>query len=390
MPFFRGCQRLSLRHSLIFTSRTYEIVFYLNFPLYKGSSKSFLLGKEYIMDAKKQFNKHYGKLLFEAVIKSVLMALVVGFAAAFVSAMALWIIDEGFWWLSFVAFGVGVAAALPLFFVFKFKPTAMSNARRIDRLGLDERLITMVEFENDDSYIAKAQREDAVARLNEFDPARIKLKIPAKILITLAIVGVFGSGMTTVSGLSAAGLIPGFNAVVDAITPDEPDVYVAVTYIVEEGGYIEGESDQLVLLGTNADPVEAIADDGYAFKGWTDGYKKPFRSDSKVTEEIVLYAVFEEIMDGDGEDADDGNPSDKQDPNGKPDPNAPPDPNNDKDPSNMGGGKHDDHNQIVDGETYYREAYEGYRDEFDSRMESSEGDLTGEEADIAESYMDVV
>ena len=105
------------------------------------------------MDAKKYFAKYYAKLNFEAILKSVLFGLVPGFAASFViAAVAFFTEFEGLW-PAVIAMPVITAAAALVIYFKKFKPTAMSNARRVDRVGLEERLITMIEYEG--AYLAE-------------------------------------------------------------------------------------------------------------------------------------------------------------------------------------------------------------------------------------------
>lgn len=337
------------------------------------------------------FSKHFGKLRAEAIVKSLLCGLVAGFVTSFAAALALWIIDKGFWWLALVAIAVGTLIATPIFYFAKFRPTAVNSARRIDSLGLEERLITMVEYAEDDSCIARLQREDAKAKLNAFSPANIKISISKAIVICLAITFVFSGGMTTVAVLSEKGIIGNFGDFMDDILPDPPEVYVAVTYEVEEGGYIEGEADQLVLLGGSTTQVEAIADEGYAFLEWSDGYTKPIRSDVKVEEDVIYFAIFEPIEEGDqpgdqdgGDEGDDGMPSDQGSPGEKGEPGET------DDPSNLGGGKYSMENQIINGEVYYRDLLEGYQDDIRKYLEEHGSSLTEEQRKIIESYIGIV
>ena len=46
----------------------------------------------------------------EAIVKSLLCGLVAGFATSFAAALALWIIDKGFWWLALVAIAAVINA----------------------------------------------------------------------------------------------------------------------------------------------------------------------------------------------------------------------------------------------------------------------------------------
>ena len=350
------------------------------------------LGKDVILTEKeKYFSKHFGKLQLESLVKSLLCGLAVGFAAAFAAALALWIIDKGYWWLSLVAIAVGTLVAAPIFYFARFRPTAVKNARRIDALGLEERLVTMVEYADDDSAIAKIQREDAKEKLNAFSPANIKITITRAIIICLAISFFFSAGMTTVTVLSEKGILGSFSEFLESVLPEEPEVYVAVTYDVEVGGYIEGEADQLVLFGGSTTQVEAIADEGYAFVEWSDGYTKPIRSDSKIEEEAVYFAIFEAIGEGDQPGDQDGGDEGE---NGQPDQQGSPgdegDPSDSEDESELGGGKYSMQNQIINGEVYYRDPLEGYQDDIRKYLEEHGSTLTEEQRKIIESYIGIV
>ena len=127
------------------------------------------------MNSNKHFSKYYSKLRFEAVIKALVAGLSVGFVANFIAALVTWFTPVDGLWISLGVL-VGVSAIATLLFYFKrFRPNAVSNARRLDRLGLEERLVTMIEYENDESYIAAAQRADAKASLEKVDKKDIRI-----------------------------------------------------------------------------------------------------------------------------------------------------------------------------------------------------------------------
>ena len=253
------------------------------------------------MNGKQLFKKHYTRLVVEGILKSAIFGLAIGFGANFIAAAAAWLFDfGGIWFAIGIGLGAAVISAVLLYFL-KFKPNAKEVAARVDRLGLEERMITMLELDGDDSYIAKLQRENAVTQLQTVENRKIRLRFP-KALIALAVVGaVLGSSMTTVAGLAAMDVIPPGNEI---IAPEDPLAdYIPVTYLVEgdEGGEIEGETDQLVAPGENATPVVAVADDGWMFVGWDDGLDNPERLDENIVQELVFFAIFEQIEEGDGE-----------------------------------------------------------------------------------------
>lgn len=350
------------------------------------------------MNQKSHFNTHYPKLRLEAILKSLLCGLSVSFGADFVLGTTFWAIGIRNVGLVLGALAgatvlVTIVAAL-IFYFEKFRPTVIANARRIDGLGLEERLVTMVEYQNDDSTMAAMQRSDAMAALSKVSKNQLKIKIQKKVFATLAITATLGLGMSVVAGLSAAGLLPDGGDFLDSVLPPDPPVYVPVSYMAEDGGYIDGEMEQLVLLGENATPVIAVPEDGYSFEGWDDGYKKPSRSDEKVDHPLVLVAIFvpleEEGDDGDeGESGEDGEQEGEEEgENGEP--GDQPGEDSDDSSSENGTGKYEDFNQIINGETYYREVLEEYKDKIMELLEKNPEELTEEEKAIIEAYINIV
>lgn len=53
-----------------------------------------------------------------------------------------------------------------------------------------------------------------------------------------------------------------------------------VTYAAEEHGIISGTPEQQVAAGETTETVTAVADAGYVFTGWSDGYTNPTRQDA--------------------------------------------------------------------------------------------------------------
>lgn len=368
-------------------------------------------------------------MIAEAVIKSAFCGLLIGFSANFLAALAAWIFDfEGIW----IAIGIGAGIALisgVIFYFAKFRPTTQSIARRIDRLGLEERVVTMLELEHDESYIAMLQRENAKEHLSDVANKKIRMRF-SKLLIAMTLVAaVVASGMTTIAGLADEGVIPGFNEI---INPEDPLAnYIAVSYVVEEGGEIQGVADQLLLPGEDTTPVVAVAEDGWVFVGWDDGYEQPERSEKNVQEEMVFTAIFEEILEGDGEGdgeggqeqgGESGNEGDQADdvPGGS-DANAQEGENGNQNSDgnaeggdegetqgsgsggeeqgkeNSGahgqgagaGGKWQDSNQFIDGNQYYRDQLDMY---YEMAMEIFEqtGEIPPELREFFEAYFDSI
>ncbi len=68
-----------------------------------------------------------------------------------------------------------------------------------------------------------------------------------------------------------------------------------VEYVASTGGRIEGETVQRITAGADATRVEAIADEGYYFAGWSDGDINASRLDTQVSKSMRLIAVFEKL-----------------------------------------------------------------------------------------------
>ncbi len=349
------------------------------------------------MKNNEQLIKKYKKRLnLSAVISSVCWALIAGGAAAFLLALVSFLLGAD---MLFVVIGVGAGVALLtgiLLYMFKFRPTQRDVMRRIDKMGLEERAVTMYQFQDEDSVLARLQRDDAVKRIESVEKEKVKKTFPAFNLkkstaVVLSIALVLSVSMTVVAGLSQAGIIPSPD-----IDGSSNEKFVEVSYVAEEGGEIMGETDQILTLGTDAAPVVAVAEDGWVFVRWSDGNRMTERTDTAIEQDLTVTAIFEEIGDGDdGFIEDEGNGEQE----GDYDPNVP-ESNESEGAGNQGeggdggegdgdgssgqgsgtgtggqegqgqgngqgdgaGGAWSDSNWVIDGETDYRDVYEMYYD----------------------------
>lgn len=364
------------------------------------------------MENNQTFKKFKSKLTVEAVLNSVLMSFSVGFIAGGLIALICWLCGykDGIW----IALGTGAGCVLisfPLFYFLKFRPSVLQTARRVDALGLEERAVTMLDYMDDDSQIAVRQRDDATRAISAVNASALKTVIPAWIGILFAAAFVFAATFGTVGGLYRYEVLPS-----PVVTPDPMAQYVAVTYLVEEGGEIDGEADQLLLPGENATTVTAVATDGYMFVGWDDGIKNPSRTDLKITEDLEITALFDPVDDPDGaEEGDFEGPGNKGDSAG--------DQPTEGDQSNVegdegdgqggsgdsegtgsgdqegegkgdgqgegAGGKFTENNKVINGDVYYRDLLEEYYQNAMDEIASLE-DLPPELREFIESYYESV
>ncbi len=339
---------------------------------------------------KNLFAKYHKRIAREGVIKALLCGLVVGGGLLIVSAFALWLAD--FKYGIFVALGLallGAGITAPVVYATKFRPTTKSIAKRVDELGLEERLLTMTELENDTSYIAKVQREDAVKALNSVDHMLVKIVVSVALIVTACIVGFFTLGMATVSSLHCAGILPGG---ITALGGGPRARVFTIKYTVGEGkgGIIEytpefdGESQKelgySVNEGESAPQIYAVADANYVFIGWSDGVDDPYRHDIDVDENISVKALFAAVTVEDltepqdnFQDSNSGNngpPQDGEPSDGEPSSGDPGDgePSPDTSDPSASGSRDKASDQINDGNTYYGDEIGEARDEANDRL----------------------
>lgn len=354
------------------------------------------------MKGRKLLEKYLSKLRFHAILKSLIYGLLVGFSAEFLVAFVSWFIGfNAGTWISIAIAALATAIGGVIFYFVKFRPTDKELGHKVDRLGLKERIITMLEYEKDESCIAKLQREDAEKSLNTVTPKGLKFSIARKILIGVIVAAIFAPSMTVICELAARGLIHSGLGLIDP----EYDGIVEITVIYEsdEGGSIDGDEIQIIYKGENPAPVKAIPDEGWMFVEWSDGNIDPYRTDKDIQSDVTYTAIFEEIEpDGDNDSPDGGGTEggkgegdgagDAPGEGGKSEtsteaegesPGAGNMPG-DK-PTNSAGGRYEAKNQILDGKTYYKEYLDIFREEVRAMLESGE-ELSPELREFIETY----
>ena len=352
--------------------------------------------------------KFQNKLIWEAALRSLFAAFVVACTVASLVGVIFWLTPVSGTWFTVGTAIVLFAALTPVFYFCNYRPNDIDVARRLDSLGLEERMITQNQYANDDSYIAVKQSEDAKAALANMGATKIPFALSWLAVIPLAISACLGGGMITVNALTDAEIIRGGNEIIDVIVDPEPEVWYNIRYVVvgldirsgmifgvyeDEGGFIEGDDEQLVLKDGYALPVSAEAEDGWAFLCWDfdENQADPYRGedmgvivDGLTTEDedgnitITHTAYFAMLGEGDGEPGD-------QPGNEEVDPDSPMDPdqqipsqggdkdvNPDAGAGDEGGGKYEDKNQMIDGSQYYRDLYEQYRAEAEELLKNGE------------------
>lgn len=316
------------------------------------------------------FKKYYKKIGRESILKALLCGLTIGFSLMFVCIAASWL--AGFKAGIYIGLGLFVAAtaiATPLFYTFRFRPTTKKIAQRIDTLGLEERILTMAELENDDSFIAMKQREDAMKAMKSVSSEMLKIAVSVPLIAAVAISATLGTGMTVAAAVAPDGgkhfvdglkekhtyeityTVEGKGWVIDFTKKENAALIAAMKErarqreidkangkeVTEDEtlpgtfqsrlGIVYTASDEtaqatMVLDGANYEDTTytfevtegeefgvklmALPQKGYVFVGWSDGVTSPYREDMEATATKTVTATFEEVTDPGGGSKNDG------------------------------------------------------------------------------------
>lgn len=320
----------------------------------------------------------------EALLNAALTSLRWTGLAIVICAIVWWCCGFGLIWIIPIIAAICFMTIFIIDFIHRL-PTLKEVARRIDELGLEERVATAVELESDDSYIAKRQREDTEKALRDLNSSTLKVRVRIVAIIIAIIAAICACGFATVSVLAYKGVIPTLPQIVG-----EKEIaakYYKVEFAANKGGSIWGEHSQIVYEGETSLAVMAVADTNHYFTRWSDGDTNPFR----IVEpqfNVKLIAYFAEVDNYDPDNDKDNNPypndlplpGDKEkDDNGTPNPN----PN----PSTEGNGRYNENNKYLDGEHNYQDDLdEASNNAKDST--NSNGNLTPDDKNLIENYFD--
>ena len=332
------------------------------------------------------------RLAKEGWMKAALCGMSVGFGADILCAFAFWVFGIKMFWICILAFVAITAIATPLFYFGKFRNSRRQVASRVDMLGLEERILTMTQLENDDSYMARRQREDAMNALKSVNESFLKIAVSVSMVVVCCVTFVLGVGATTASAVADKSLLDLIHEKQGEKKALENTYYLTYGVKDDVGGKVYGELEQAVLGGEAGKTVQAIADAGYVFVGWTDGYEDATRTDVDVQKDVEVKAIFVEIEASEDDDTTDeeereGNPNGGGDQQGPSQPGQPGDSGDggDGDGDGAGSGASSASNQVIDGSTYYGDQYKGSLSDAQDSMNSG-NNLSGEDKGVIGDY----
>ncbi len=347
------------------------------------------------MNFKNDFKDLFKKLETNAFFRALVFGILIASGVLFVVSLIMWILNKPFW-IGLIPFAI-VLTLLTFVFYIIFKPNDKKFAKRLDELGLKQRVITMNQYRNDDSLIANIQRKNAIEHINKVDRKQLKLVIPTLLLVFASVSLSLGVAATTVSALSNYGVIENGGEVIPEIIPGIIKEH-EINYSAEGNGEVLGDFFQIVKDGEDGEWVVAMAFDGWYFSNWSDGLLSPERRETEVSYDINLVAIFKKNTDDYDtrkleEMINEGVPTDEENkdrpfgdpPKGGGEDSQPGDSN----PGQGQGGMTAANNQVIDGQTYYGDEFgSAYGDAMDGV--ASDSSLSGEIGDAINGYFGAI
>lgn len=335
------------------------------------------------------------RLRHGAIKKSLVAGLVTSLSILAVFSAISWYCGLKEMWLTILIFFSTFAISSTIFYFRKYRPTEKQVAKTIDEFGLEERVITMEQFKDDNSFIAEKQRQDTLQALSKVNEKRIPLLLSTALLVCMAVAVPLGAGFTTVHALSTYGILPFGQEVVQTLP-----IRYTVEYDCTEGGELLGLSRQYVTEGEDATAVMAIPNEGYIFLKWNDGYKNNYRqdlADSNIKVKAIFVALDdweadEAIMDPDGKK---GSDDSKRTPGSeKSNDDAPPFNGDGQDgPPNQGpggSGAPDESHYVIDGKTNYGGKVLSDAQQNAVDRANSDNNLTDKDKQLIDGYYDAI
>lgn len=296
-----------------------------------------------------EFKKYEKRIYTERTLQAMFVNAIIAASLTILVSLIVYFVDSKLFYLAIVMFFATLTIGTTITMIVR-RPSNQEIARRIDAIGLNQQATTMLEFINDNSDIAKMQRERVKKLLLERNHKEIKITLNRKYWITAIVLSVIAVISVSLVGVSKFNGIPQYHDIQKRRMTKV--VERKVIYEAEDGGRILGKLEQEIKdIGK---PVYAIPNKGYFFIGWSDGETNPYRVDSSVKGRLRLKAMFRKFK----VDETDIDERDKKIPQPEYE-----EQNFEGDkPSHIGGGsgKYEEINQIIDGKTYYRDVLAKY------------------------------
>ena len=102
-----------------------------------------------------ELKKYINKIKIESIIKSIIYGLINGFITFTLLNLILYIFNyKNILLVLLLSILIWILSSV-FIYLYKMKPSINNVAKRIDELGLQERIVTMVEYRDSDDYMAQ-------------------------------------------------------------------------------------------------------------------------------------------------------------------------------------------------------------------------------------------
>ncbi len=172
----------------MFAGKRFHFLIYFRKPI------SFKEGYNYMKEPR-DLNQYHKKMVIESILKSIILGIISGFGLGLLFSFIFYLVvfDGLIFTIIFTILGAVLGSFL--FFKLLYRPTIKTTASRMDAIGLEERVITMIELKDSDSFIAKKQREDTEVHLTVLTPKQLKFKSFLKPILSLVLAVVLSIGL---------------------------------------------------------------------------------------------------------------------------------------------------------------------------------------------------
>lgn len=146
------------------------------------------------LTAEEELLKDYKrKLMGEAFMKSLLAGVACGFLVSVPVSAVAFITAYNMLWIALAVFAAASAGVTALSYFRYYRTNIRQTALRVDGVGLEERVVTMIEYAGKDDALARRQREDTRNALRYVEPAQVKIPFPKTafaVLVAAALLGI--------------------------------------------------------------------------------------------------------------------------------------------------------------------------------------------------------
>ena len=147
---------------------------------------------------------YYKKLHKESILKSLMIASMIGFSLMIVLSIIFYLLSYNGLVISLIFGLLTIIISTYIFKTYVFKVSIKTIANKLDDLGLEERVLTMVEFRDKESLISEKQRLTAQEKLANITPKHIGFKHFMRMSLILSLI--FGLAVISVTFSTVAAL----------------------------------------------------------------------------------------------------------------------------------------------------------------------------------------